>query len=129
MRQRVLIIDDDEDTIALLSKGLAKAGYEVRGAKDIVSGFDEAQHFAPSVLIVDLFPGGNALGLLKQMKESHDLQRVPVIVLSALGDADSKEMVHQCGAAAYLSKPIRVQDVVAEIRHQLNPGAHANYII
>jgi DNA-binding response OmpR family regulator len=128
MSQRILIIDDDEDTIALLSKALVKAGYEVRSAKDIVSGFDEAQHFAPSVMIMDLlFPGENALGLLKQMKDNHELQRVPIIVLSALEDADSKEMVRQCGA--YLSKPIRVQDVVAEIRHQPNPKGHATYVI
>ena len=130
MSQRVLIIDDDEDTIALLSTVRVKAGYEVRGAKEILSGFDEARRFAPSVMIIDLlFPGGNALGLLKQIKDDHNLQRVPIIVLSAAGDVDGKEMVRQYGAAAYLSKPIRAQDVVAEIRRQLNPGAHATHVI
>ena len=47
--------------------------------------------FAPLVIIVGLgFPRGNALGLLKQMKDDPELERIPIIVLSAVGDADRR---------------------------------------
>jgi len=130
MSQRVLIHDEDAITLALLSNALLNAGYEVQGVEEIESAFDEARRFKPALMIVatDL-SGATAAGCLKEIRDSPELGRIPIIFLSARGDVQCREMVRQCGAAAYLSKPICVQDLITEIRRQLNPGAHAMYIM
>jgi DNA-binding response OmpR family regulator len=129
-RQRVLVIDDDPDTLALLSKKLFQAGYEVETCQEIESAFEEAVAFGPSLVIVDLlFPSGDAIPFLKRMKSSPTLERIPIIVLSAAEETESRERATECGAGAYLTKPIVVDDALAEITRQLARASHATYII
>ncbi|WP_447980283.1 response regulator [Candidatus Nitrospira bockiana] len=111
-RPRILIIDDDLDTVALLKSSLVREGFEIQAAPDPRTGCDMVDALRPNLVIADLlFPGSDGHVILEHLKSHPD---IPVIVLSA---AITESQGAEPGAAhhiMYVRKPIRLADV-----HQL----------
>lgn len=109
----ILIIDDDDRIRELLSRYLTKQGYRA----SIASGADEArlkmQGLKFDLLIVDIMmPGEDGLSLTRSLREHHD---VPIILLTALGEAEQRIAGLRSGADDYLPKPFEPEELLLRI--------------
>jgi DNA-binding response OmpR family regulator len=119
---RLLIVEDNEQLAALLTKGLQTAGYET----DVLSSLDEASTVLRTTfyaaLILDLgLPDGDGLALLREIR--HRNNPIPVIVLTARGGLHDRVHGLRSGADDYLVKPFALEELIARLEAQLRrPG-------
>ena len=116
-KQKILIIDDDNNIAELISLYLTKECFETRIVNDGEQALKEFQIFQPDLLLLDLMlPGMNGEALLPQIKAG---QNVPVIVVSAKDSIDSKVGLLTSGAEDYLTKPFDIQEFIARVGVQI----------
>jgi Amt family ammonium transporter len=107
----VLVIDDDPAAREMMARTLEKAGYHVQTANDGMAGLAAARALQPDLITLDvIMPGIDGWTVLSALKADAVLRTIPVVMLTI---ADSTEMGFALGAAAYLSKPIDVGQLLA----------------
>lgn len=112
--QRVLIVDDDRDLVSLLERFLQKEGFQVESAFDHRSGLEAALRGEHDLIILDvMLPGGSGFDLLKSLR-THS--KVPVLLLTARGEAVDRILGLEIGADDYVPKPFDPRELVARIR-------------
>jgi len=115
---RVLIVDDDAETLDLLREIVAKEGYRVETAENGQAALGKIEHERPDVVITDIhMPGMDGLALLNELKT-----RVPdtlVILLTAYGSLKTTVDAIKAGAFDYLSKPFIVDEIRLVVRRAL----------
>ncbi|WP_447987321.1 response regulator [Nitrospira sp. Nam74] len=120
MAERLLIIDDSPNTIALLRATFKAAGYQVHGVMDGVYGIKEALACFPGLIILDIcFPTGGGLLLLQRFKNNLRTKAIPVLSITSLEDEEVEKQAFECGAAGYLLKLIELEEVVQEVNRLL----------
>lgn len=108
----VLIVEDDPDMRSYLEQGLGSAGYQVVAVGDGRAGLDAAASGQHQLIILDrMLPGMDGLTLVGQLRERGN--RVPVLMLSALGDVDHRVDGLRHGADDYLAKPFSFVELLA----------------
>jgi DNA-binding response OmpR family regulator len=115
MQQTILVIDDDDslrDTICLM---LEKEGFKAVQVADGAAGLEQASALKPNLILVDLrMPRLSGVEVCKRIRASGS--RVPVIVLSAVGDEIDKVLLLEIGADDYVVKPFGTRELLARIR-------------
>jgi two-component system response regulator CpxR len=111
---RVLIVDDDQGLVSLLQRFLQNEGFQVYAVFDHRSGLDAALTGEYDVVVLDvMLPGGSGFELLKALRAQ---SRVPVILLTARGEAVDRILGLEIGADDYVPKPFDPRELVARIR-------------
>jgi DNA-binding response OmpR family regulator len=106
MRQRVLVVEDDDDARDALALILASQGYELETAGDGDAAIAKAQAFHPDVLICDwLLPGMDGVSVARIIQRTDP---VPVIFVTSHSVADLRRSATDLRVHAYLPKPIDV---------------------
>ena len=115
---RLLIIEDERKTAALLGSTLRQEGFEVVYAHDGAAGLNVALEQSFDALLVDIMlPKLDGLSLVKQMRaEGHT---TPVIMLSARGEVEQRVEGLDAGADDYLPKPFAMSELMARLRSLL----------
>ncbi|MEO8136576.1 MAG: response regulator transcription factor [Betaproteobacteria bacterium] len=114
MRDRVLIVDDDEDIQSLLEEYLRKNGFDAQAVADGKSMWDALAVRPVSLVVLDLMlPGEDGLSLCRQLRTK---SQVPVLMLTARGEAIDRIMGLESGADDYLPKPFDPRELLARIR-------------
>jgi two-component system, OmpR family, response regulator CpxR len=109
----VLVIDDDHDLTDLLREFLATEGFTVHAAYDYASGLAGALDGQHELVLLDvMLPGGSGLELVKTVRKS---SQVPLLLLSAAGEAVDRIIGLQIGADDYLAKPFEPRELAARI--------------
>jgi DNA-binding response OmpR family regulator/two-component sensor histidine kinase len=125
-RARLLIIEDEPDLRAYLTKMFSKDGYAVEAAADAESALTWLQDNAenpPDMVITDvMLPGQSGLDLLAVIRQDARLARVPVVVLTARAEAESAVEAFAAGADDFVAKPFNSAELLARVRahYQLN---------
>lgn len=102
----ILVVDDDPVNRDMLARRLHKQGFTVTIAKNGAQALELLQQKAFDLLLLDiLMPGLSGYEVLRQIKESSQLQHIPVLMISALDDMDGIVRCIQSGAEDYISKP------------------------
>jgi DNA-binding response OmpR family regulator len=115
---RILLIDDEPRILDFVSRGLQSEGFEVDVAASGAQGLQMAISGRYDVIILDLLmPGLDGTSVLRDLVDRRPDQ--PVIILSALGDPDSKVGCLDLGADDYLTKPFVLDELIARIRARL----------
>ena len=110
----VLLVDDDEELCALLTRAMQREGLEVTAVHDALTGYQRATSEAWSMVILDvMLPGGNGIETLEKIR-AHS--RVPVIMLTARGEERYRIKGLELGADDYVAKPFSPRELVARIR-------------
>ena len=113
-KSRVLVVEDDPSVRNLISTALSSSGYEALLAPNGKAGIAQAAIAAPCVILLDLgLPDIDGIEVLRKVRSWSDL---PVIVVSARGDASEKVNVLDEGADDYLTKPFSVEELLARLR-------------
>lgn len=114
MGKTVLIVEDEQSIVDILSFNLTKEGYDTLEALDGPTGLQLALEQNPDLVLLDLMlPGLSGEAVL-----SH-LEGVPVIVLSARAEVEDKVNLLRGGAADYLTKPFDTRELLARVAVQL----------
>ncbi|HZX49657.1 MAG TPA: response regulator [Candidatus Paceibacterota bacterium] len=102
---KILLIEDDKFLRELIIQKLGKEGYEVEEAPEGEGGLTKMKSGKPDLVLLDLIlPGIDGFEVLSKMKEDPELQGIPVIILSNLGQRDDVQKGIDLGAKDYLIK-------------------------
>ena len=115
---RILVVEDNADTAALLRDLLEGEGYEVETAVTGEAAF-EALAVAPDIdlMVLDLMlPGMSGYEVIERLRAQADLSDLPILVLSALGSASARVRGLREGADDYMTKPFLPEEIVARAR-------------
>jgi len=116
MRPHILVVDDSDEVRLLAARILEREGYQVTEADSGVSALDKLQTFVPDLVVSDIMmPEVDGYRLLERLREDPRLLAVPVIFLSALGDATSLERGNRLGVEHYLVKPFTAKQLLAVV--------------
>ena len=115
---RVMVVDDDVETMALLREVITKEGYEVETAEDAETALVRLIEWQPELVITDIhMPGMDGLALLAAVREKEP--DIPVVLLTAFGSLKTAVDAIKAGAFDYLSKPFIVDDIRLVVRRAL----------
>ncbi|GAB4463530.1 MAG: hypothetical protein OHK0037_16290 [Elainellaceae cyanobacterium] len=116
----LLIVDDIPDNIRFLSKFLMTQGYIVRKATSGAMALRAIAALLPDLILLDINMGEmSGYELCAQIKENPDTQHIPIIFLSAGGEALDKVRAFKIGGADYITKPFQLEEVLVRIQTQL----------
>lgn len=121
-KTRLLIVEDEPNIVESLRFILEQAGFDVATVADGSKAVDTVRAERFAVVILDIMlPGTNGMDILKIIRGDANLKALPVIVLTAKGQARDRQAAEELGATAFITKPFSNADVVARVR-QLTAG-------
>ena len=113
---RALVIDDDAQTRDLVAAFLVGPGYEVRSAKDGVSGLNLADAEPPDIILLDLLmPGMDGYEVCRILRARPTTREIPVVMLTVSDDPGLNREAYAAGAWACVTKPFRREALIATI--------------
>lgn len=116
MNKTILIVEDEEDILALVHYNLSREGYKVVTATSGEEGVHVAQETQPDLVILDLMlPGMNGLEVCQALKNDVVLREIPVIMLTAKGEESDIVAGLEIGASDYVTKPFSTKVLVARV--------------
>lgn len=119
-KQRVLIVDDDENIAELISLYLLKECFETRLVYDGESALKEFRAFKPQIVLLDLMlPGIDGYEVCREIRKT---SKTPIIMLSAKGEVFDKVLGLELGADDYMVKPFDAKELVARVKAVLRRG-------
>lgn len=105
MKKNILVIEDDKFLRGLIVEKLTAEGFGVSQALDGEEGLKKTKEEKPDLVLLDLIlPGINGFEVLEKIKEDEEAQRIPVIILSNLGQKEDVDKAMGLGAADYIVK-------------------------
>lgn len=121
---RILLIEDDNEAAAYMMKGLTESGYVVEHAEDGRQGLYMAMDDGYDAAIIDrMLPGVDGLTIVRTMRSAGN--KVPVLILSALGEVDDRVNGLRAGGDDYLTKPYAFSELVARLEALTRRGSAA----
>ena len=116
---KVLIVDDDPISLAILGNLLTELGYEFEAASDGIDALEKMRHFTPSIVISDVeMPNMDGVSLCREIRRRPSIQYTYIILVTCRSEHESLLMGLDAGADDYLSKPINPE----ELRLRINAG-------
>jgi two-component system phosphate regulon response regulator PhoB len=114
--ERVLVVDDEPDIVALVAYHLAKSGYSVSTATNGTEGLAVARRDKPALVVLDLMlPGLSGLEVMEQLRGDPSTSRVAVLMLTARREEGDRIRGLTLGADDYLTKPFSPQELMLRI--------------
>jgi len=115
----LLVVDDDSRLRELLRRYLSDSGFRVTGAADAAEARAQLASFAFDLVVLDvMMPGENGLDLTRSLRQRR-APRIPVLLLTAMGEPEDRVNGLEQGADDYLAKPFEPRELVLRIRNIL----------
>jgi DNA-binding response OmpR family regulator len=120
-RHRILIVDDEEATRLMLARFLSKdLKVDVQLAGTCEQALRLAGNYAYDAILLDLMmPGIGGYEVLKELRAASPNMATPVVIVSVLGDQETRERCLAAGANAYVVKPVERQSLIATVKAQI----------
>ena len=113
-RQKIMIVDDDENIAELISLYLTKECFNTRIVHDGESAMREFDTYGPNLVLLDLMlPGMDGYQVCRELRQRSS---VPIIILSAKGEVFDKVLGLELGADDYMIKPFDSKELVARVK-------------
>jgi len=114
--ERVLVVDDEPDIVALVAYHLAKSGYTVSTATSGPEGLAIARRDKPSIIVLDLMlPGLSGLEVMEELRGDNATSNIAVLMLTARREESDRIKGLSLGADDYLTKPFSPQELVLRV--------------
>ena len=118
---KILIVDDDVQATTLLDEILSVHGYETTVVNESAKAIEVANTINPDVFVLDLMmPPPDGFKLCRMLRADPNFKETPILIVTALGDTDSRIVAIGAGASDYLAKPYGIGDLVARVQKLLN---------
>lgn len=113
---RVLVVDDDPDMATFLARLLAREGMTPETAGDAESALARVAASAPDLVLLDvMLPGADGFAACEKLKGDPATAMIPVVLVTALEDQESRVRGIRAGADDFLSKPVRREELIARV--------------
>lgn len=124
MKKKILCIDDSLTARLLIEYALEEAGYIGYTARSVEEATDMIRNDPPDMILLDLsMPDISGYDFLKMRDQMH-LNKVKIIVISAYDSPESIKMTKDLGVVEFISKPIKVQNLLDKIKFHLEIDGH-----
>ncbi len=132
-RKKILLIDDEQDILDIISYNLEKEGYQVFTASNGNEGIDKAKEILPDLILLDvMMPEKDGIETCQDLRKIKELQKTLIVFLSARSEEFSQLAGYQAGANDYIVKLIKPKVLVSKVAALLQLGAqsqeNSNYI-
>jgi two-component system alkaline phosphatase synthesis response regulator PhoP len=116
-KQKILVVDDEEDILELLKFNLTREGYDVASASTGEEALSVAQAESPDLILLDLMlPGIDGLDVARRLKGDPPTKKIPIVMLTAKGEESDIVTGLELGADDYITKPFSRKVLVARLR-------------
>ena len=130
MKQLILIADDDARHRKLLTDVLQAEGYATLTAENGELALEKARSAKPSLILMDIqMPLIDGLSAIRELKADCDTRLIPVIAVTALAMREDYKRMLAAGFDGYLSKPINIQELRAEVKRRLGGASHSHDVL
>lgn len=120
MASRILVVDDEVHIANIIKLTLEHEGFDVLVANDGADGLRMAREKEPDLILLDLMlPSIDGYKVCRLLKFDGRYKHIPIVLLSAMGESQDRELGRQVGADLYLSKPFKPDELVVNIRKLL----------
>ncbi len=117
-KEKILLVDYEEDSIRALEVRLRANGYDVLVASNSIQGIMTAQKEKPNMIILDIMiPGGGGFAVAEQLKLSTDTRDIPIMFLTGISGGEEK--ASKAGVCSYLMKPYDADELLGVIKRTL----------
>jgi DNA-binding response OmpR family regulator len=117
----ILYVDDDPEALNILKVGLEDRSFTVMTALSAKDAYDILKQYTPDAIIADLrMQPVNGFDLYQELKKSPAYSRVPFLFLTAIDDQIARNYGSRLGVDAYITKPIDIDVLETELKHQLS---------
>lgn len=128
----VLVVDDEQDIRDLIQLNLEAAGYDVVTADSGTAALEVVGRITPDAMFLDLMmPGGDGFSVLEALKRgsTSDLSRIPVFMVTGMGEMEHRLRGGIEGALQYITKPFDPVELVAALEAVLDPDAEPEPVL
>jgi len=126
MAEKILIIDDDIDTLKLVGLMLERQGYEISVASNGTLGLSRASSERPDLILLDvMMPDMDGYEVTRRLRSDSSLAHIPVIMFTAKSMVDDKVAGFEAGVDDYLTKPTHPAELSAHVKAVLSRSAQA----
>jgi CheY-like chemotaxis protein len=119
----VLLIDDDEDTLALYTFALGEAGAEIRTGADPAEAMRSVSEWPPAVIVSDwVMPGVDPASLLRDVRAVHPTKRIPAIAVTGKSSPSDRKAALAAGFQEHAAKPLIPDALIAIVSRCASAG-------
>ncbi len=120
MPKKILVIDDENDLVEMLSFRLEAAGFEMIGASDGLTGIEKAKNDKPDLILLDLMmPDMDGFAVADKLREDEGTKAIPILLFTAAVSKDLAEKVARLGAVDCITKPFEPAELLKKVRNVL----------
>ena len=124
MCAKILVVDDEQPLVELLTANLQREGYEVISAGDGVTALELAESQKPDLILLDwMLPKLDGFEVCKRLRPK---TAAPIIMVTAKGEEIDKILGLEMGADDYITKPFSPREVLARVKAQLRRGSYVD---
>ena len=117
----ILIVDDETDSLRLMTDILSREGYRVRPTERPLSALESAMANPPGLILLDVrMPEMDGFEVCRRLKQEERTKDIPIIFVSGLQDVQDRVRGFEVGGVDFISKPFQEEEVLARVRTHLN---------
>jgi len=126
---RILIVDDDPHAVEILTRMLGREGYACISASGGALALDALKRQVVDVILLDvMMPEMDGLQVCERLRQDEILRQIPVILLTAKDDIETRSRGMSLGVSEYLTKPINKRELFTRIEAQMHAGKIARQL-
>jgi CheY-like chemotaxis protein/MinD-like ATPase involved in chromosome partitioning or flagellar assembly len=117
MTEKILIVDDDLETLRLVGLMLQRQGYQICAAQNGTQAIAMARNEKPELILLDIMmPEIDGFETARQLRKDNDTSSIPILMFTARSQLEDKVAGYEAGADDYLAKPVHPAELVARIK-------------
>jgi DNA-binding response OmpR family regulator len=117
MNRKVLLIEDEPNIIEAIRFLLTRDGWDVQTHSDGTDAVEVIRAGAPDLVILDvMLPGKSGMDILRDLRDLEELANLPVLMLTARGQARDRELAEKFGVSRFMTKPFSNIEVLTAVR-------------
>jgi DNA-binding response OmpR family regulator len=119
--EHILVVEDEEEVCSVLTRILEGEGYRVGAAADGAAAIARVRSDRPDAVMLDvMLPGMSGFDVCQELKFHRDTNLIPILMMTAMSDVESRRKGLWVGANAYLTKPFDASEMLRTLRHVLD---------
>lgn len=121
MKPKILVVDNEQETLRVVDLHLQRAGYRVVTARDGKDALEKIRRALPDLIMFDLnLPQVDGLELCKLLRQKAGMETLPLVILTARNSEIDRVLAFELGASDYITKPFNPRELVLRIGKQLH---------
>jgi two-component system cell cycle response regulator DivK len=119
----ILVIEDNDQNLYLVTFILERNGYRVLAAREGTEGVAKAGEVVPSLILLDIqLPGMDGYAVARALRQNPALDKVPIVAVTSYAMSGDREKALAAGCTGYIEKPINPDTFIEQVERHLAPG-------